>query len=534
MTKRLNTLIVISVFWLSAAYAENKISNVVVFSDRAEVTRVSSVSCKDNKVAVDFDNLPVSIDTRTLRAEASGKAKAVGTSHSKVTLEKSFDQRIAKNQEDLEKLRQELRVIEEQISSQSEKSAGLNKYAEYFLQLAQEEARGIRPNIGNWAKVFDMLFKEGGQYADQRQKLLDKKRELTREIDKIQRILSSYAQNNRKDVLNVVVSVVCNGQKKTNVSLSYVIGGATWKPEYDIRFLPSTRAKTGRGKAELTVSAIIKQASGEDWSNVRLVLSSAKPRLGSEAPKLAPITVRGTKRSKERVLVQAVEERSSLQAGQKHGRVGPHAVQLEDKGQAVLLIVPNKVTINSDGRPYWMPVDRVTARARSGLVTIPKLSEYVYHLVKMKNPAPYPLLPGKLNAFRAHSFVGSTMIAFTAPGEEMEISLGIDSEVKVERKDLLKKDRSPGWWSSTKHIDQSYRIILTNQAKSSLEVEVRENIPVSKTEQVEVELDKDKTTRGYKLDDYRGFISWTRRIKSAKSESLDLTYSIHLPEDWKL
>jgi len=65
-------------------------------------------------------------------------------------------------------------------------------------------------------------------------------------------------------------------------------------------------------------------------------------------------------------------------------------------------------------------------------------------------------------------------------------------------------------------------------------VEVRENIPVSKTEQVKVELVKDKTAKHYQFDQHRGFISWTLRLSAGREKSVDLAYTIHLPEDWKV
>jgi uncharacterized protein (TIGR02231 family) len=181
-----------------------------------------------------------------------------------------------------------------------------------------------------------------------------------------------------------------------------------------------------------------------------------------------------------------------------------------------------------------MPVDVVSGPAESMLVCVPKMRPFVYQAVQLKNPAAYPLLGGRIHTYRAGSYVGDTHLEYKAPGEPMELSLGIDEEIKVERKDLAAMDRSPGFLSKTKHLEQAFRILLENRASSRQRVEVRENIPVSKTEDVEVELVKKKTTPGFTLDTHRGFIAWKVSLARGQEKYVDLSYTVHLPKDWEV
>src|SRR5262249_57082874 len=111
------------------------------------------------------------------------------------------------------------------------------------------------------------------------------------------------------------VPVVCRALSQVTATVSYVIGGASWQPEYDVDVTPRGRGKTGPASARLTVGALIHQATGEDWSNVRVMLSTARPKLGSEAPQPAPLVVDGYEEKRDKVLVQAQERREQLQAG---------------------------------------------------------------------------------------------------------------------------------------------------------------------------------------------------------------------------
>ncbi len=514
--------------------AGGKVDRVVVYADRAEVTRSMALVCKAGKADAVFERLPTTVDVRTLRAEASGKAKAIGTSSRVVSLEENRDERVAKLRTDLRKLESRIRKLQDERSAIDTRMQALGYYSSYFEQLVTEQARSAKPDVSLWTKVLDTFRKQRLDAAARQRKLKVALRKLNRERELVQRNIQTLSPSSVAEGLRVLVSVDCKGELHPRVSLSYVVPGATWHPEYDLRFVPIGASRVGRGKAELTVGAVVQQSTGEDWSDVRLLLSTAKPKLGSEAPYPARITVDGNKASDQKVLVQATEKRDKLQGPAGITRGGPQSASLEDRGQSFVLKMPRNVTVHSDGRPYWMPVDVISTRAEAKLVTIPKLSRFVYQVVQLKNPAPYPLLAGRVHSYRGGSFMGDAYLEYKAAGEPMEVSLGMDELLKVERKPLEDSDNKPGAFSSTRKLKQAWWIQVTNTARRMERVEVRENIPVSKIADVKVELDKDKTTKGYDLDSHRGFITWSLDIARGGKKSVQLSYTIKLPDDWKI
>ncbi|MBN1962991.1 MAG: DUF4139 domain-containing protein [Deltaproteobacteria bacterium] len=116
----------------------------------------------------------------------------------------------------------------------------------------------------------------------------------------------------------------------------------------------------------------------------------------------------------------------------------------------------------------------------------------------------------------------------------MEVSFGIDESFKTERLTIKRVNNDPSFLSSTKGMERSYSITITNNSPKRQIVEIRENIPVSKIEDVKVELDKKNTTKGYALDKYRGLITWKLNIPAGKKETIDFGYTIKLPEDWNI
>jgi uncharacterized protein (TIGR02231 family) len=533
----IKTTIAIVALWsfpLVAQAAGGAVDKVVVFADRAEVTRTDLAACKAGKAAVVFERLPTSVDVRTLRADASGKAKSIGTSARIVPLEENRDERVAKLQEEVRQIDLKLRELNELRQGLGEREGSLGAYGSYFQNLVAEDARNAKPDTGKWAQVLDMLRDERLSAGEKRQKLDFQLRKLSRQRELISRNIVTLAPARVAEGLRVQVAVECNGEANPKVSLSYVVPRATWRPEYDLRFTPNGKAKVGRGSAELTVAAVVQQSTGEDWDKVRLILSTSKPKLGAEAPYPARITIRGYKAGEQKVLVDAMEKRDKLAGPAGAVAAAPKSAELQDRGQSFVLELPRRVTVRSDGRPYWMPVDVTKARAEAKLVTIPKMMPYVYQVVQFKNPAAYPLMAGRIHSYRKGSYVGDTQIEYKAPGEPMEVSLGIDEELKVERKSIDPKNRKAGMLSSTKHLERSWWIQVSNNAASRQTIEVRENIPVSKVEDVEVEILKDKTSKGFKLDKHRGFITWQLPINRGKDKKIELHYTIHLPEDWQV
>jgi len=521
----------------AAARAEEKappIDKVVVYADRADVTRAAVASCQAGRAEVHFPGLPTGIDQRTLRADASGKAKAIGTTSRLVALEEDRDARVAALRKELRAADDELGRLREELQGLNERGGGVDGYGNYFQTLAREEARNARPDLGVWDRVLDFVRAERLALAERRVELSVLVRKKARERQRLERRLARLAPSAVAEALTVSVAVECRGEERPRVSLSYVVPGATWKPEYDLRFLPRA-GKVGPGRAELTVAVVVQQSTGEDWQGVELHLSTAKPRLGAEAPYPAPIVIQGYQAGEQKVLVDAMEKRERLAGpGDTGVAAGPQSAAFEDRGQSAMLSMPRKASVLADGRPYWMPLDVVATDASAKLVTIPRLRPYVYHVVQLKNPAAYPLLAGRLHAYRGGSYVGDTRLEYKAAGEPMEVSLGLDEEIRVERKPIEERDREAGALSTKKHIDRAYRFKLSNGARAAAPVEVREGVPVSKTEEVEIEIVKDKTSPGYQLDKHRGVLSWVVDLRPGEKKELDLRYSIHLPEDWQV
>ncbi len=514
--------------------ANPSVEKVIVFSDRAEVTRMARAKCTGKTQNIVFGGLPTTMDSRTLRAQASAPGQVEGFTHRVVQLEESLDHRRAKLEKRADELADQMRQLQNAAQGIQERSDSATSYGRYLKGILQEDLRNSKPAIPMWKKGLEFL---GDEDLKGRKKTLAsqvERRTLQREIDRVARSISTLYSSPHREAVEVTVAMRCRGANQAALRLSYVVPGATWHPEYDVRFRAKSKSGVGKGRAQLTVSVIVQQSTGEDWENVQLILSTAKPKLGSEAPMPAPLWINGREAGTDKVMVQGHERRERVKASGGGGGGGPKAADLDDGGKSFTLKLPHKVTVRADGRPYWMPVDEVSTKAKAARVAIPKVSNYVYRTLRFDNPAAYPLMAGRLNSYRGKAFMGSTRIKYTAPGAPMEISLGIEGDFDVRREVIHKQDRKPKMFQGSRRFERHYRIRVLNQGLFKGTVEVRENMPVSKDENIEVELDRKKTTRGVMVDAHRGFITFEVKVDPGKDSPVDLAYTIRLPKDWKI
>lgn len=515
--------------------ASSAVDRVTVLADRAEVVRVATTRCSDGRASATFSGLPLALDARTLAPSARAPARAIGTTSREVST--AVDDRSrerARVDDELRRVEVQLRGLDDEARTLDERVALLAAYTRHVDPLVREDMRAAKPQLDTWKRSVDQLARDELAARRAQAAISPRRRGLEATRDRLAAERDRLGGPDERVTREVEVAVDCGGASEARVELGYVVPGARWYPEYGVYFTPSGSTKTGRGQVELVVAAQVAQATGEDWSNVELVLSTAKPRLGTEAPLPAPIVVDGRPASSEKVVVAGSEDRSSLSAGSGASGAGPSAAQLEDGGRAFTLRFPGRATVRADGRPYWLPLDTVTTTGEAKLVAVPKLSPYVFQAITLENPARYPLMAGRARLHRGGSFVGEVELPHTGPGVPLELSLGVDGELRMERAELGDLERSPGFLSSTRRIERRLELTLTNQGQGTEKVELRENVPVSKDEALKVTLDAAATTSGFTHDALRGLYTWRVELPRGATKKVRFGYTIALPDSWKV
>ena len=103
-------------------------------------------------------------------------------------------------------------------------------------------------------------------------------RAITHAIQKLQEEQSARAQelalmrtNEQRRTRRIEVEVEAESAVETEISVEYAVYSAGWFPAYDVRQAADEK------KLSLVYYGTIVQGTGEDWKNVQLTLSTAKP-----------------------------------------------------------------------------------------------------------------------------------------------------------------------------------------------------------------------------------------------------------------
>ena len=264
------------------------IRTVTVYPDRALVTREFHTSLEPGRYTLEFDSIPMNLLDKSLRVKAKGTAAAniLDIKEKTITLSPSPDK--------INQLNTDMKTIDIQLNQLSERSKILDKkekYLEYLLQKTLEsistpnpDSKSTKPfSSTDYKNMPDFMETQLNASLKKRWELDEKKRALTEKKNKLQTELNRLNGENGTQAKKVLVNVSVSQAGTLTAALSYLMSNASWSPVYDLRL------SEGEGKDMFTYSARVIQQTGEDWEDVKLILSTARPPEYKDIPSLEPV-----------------------------------------------------------------------------------------------------------------------------------------------------------------------------------------------------------------------------------------------------
>jgi uncharacterized protein (TIGR02231 family) len=166
--------------------------------------------------------------------------------------------------------------------------------------------------------------------------------------------------------------------------------------------------------------------------------------------------------------------------------------------------------------------------------TVPKLHPVVFRVASLVNGAPFPLMPGPVDMFRASGFIGRHMLEQVPQGGAFQLTFGVEESLRVERVVVEELARDEGLFGGRRRFRYAYRFDLANYRERPEVVEVAEHIPVSELDDVKVELDGEKTTGGHTLDSMDGIVSWKVTLAPSEQRSVVLSFHVDVPSSYDM
>jgi uncharacterized protein (TIGR02231 family) len=351
----------------------------------------------------------------------------------------------------------------------------------------------------------------------------------------------------------LVLQVLPAAAQDFPVSISYYTQRAGWNAVYDIR------VNSKANKVKMVYKASVAQTSGIDWKKAKLTLSTGTPSFGVAAPLLSPWLLQlyvpalydemkdAAARHKSQVnTIQSLKSPSldevvvtALQ-GRTPGLTASTATIDPSTLDQFTTFNPGGLQNNYEiDLPYDIPADgtlrNVTIKSMEmdcllKNYAVPRVTSEAFLLAEIANWQNLDLLPGSANIIMDETYVGKTAIDPNTTADTLNLSLGRDRRVALNR--VLVKELS-GQKASGPNTRQTYTYELTvkNNKLSDAVVLLKDQYPLSNVKEMEVKLEE---SGGAAVNAETGVLTWKLALKPGESRKVRFTYSITAPKDKKI
>ncbi len=503
-------------------------TEVKVFLQGAQVTRTASASIPAGASTVVFTGLAHGLDPESIQMTGKGGFTILSVNHRINHLSESprkkevadLQERLRKLHKDqaYEKAMQDVWVNEEQLLNKNSSIGGQqNGLSAAQLTAVNDYVRErLRITKGNWLA--------------QQEKL----NALQEEIAKVQQQMNELQALAPRPTSEVVAEITSGTATSATFTLDYFVQQATWNPAYDLR-------ATGVGRPiELLMKAEVTNNTGEDWEKVELSLSSGNPTLGGVMPSLGPWTLythrpappaaRRNRAHTDDYVGQADRAESmSLKEVQVVSadalRFAP--VRSQQQATTVEFTISTPFSVPSDASPRTIGVKEHDLTATYKHYVTPKLDKDAFLYARTTGWEDLSLLSGEANVFFEGTYVGKSYLELDVPKDTLDISLGRDKGVVVERV-KRKAGNDPALIGGSRTLSVGWDLTVRNNGPVAVDLEVRDQYPLSPQGEIEVKLTE---KGGATVDDRKGLLTWNISVAPKETKKLGFAYTVKHPKE---
>jgi uncharacterized protein (TIGR02231 family) len=507
---------------LQAMTANSQVDSVVVYPHQVLVVRQASVTVTGSGELV-FPGLPGALDDNSVRI------KAPGIRVGEVQVRRGY---LAEPTPEVKRLQARMQELEDQLKGLDDEGAVL-KAKEEFLnsvklgapEIISKELQQGKVAIESWRGALAFVGEELVKVKARQVKLGREREEMQKQVEAARREYNDAkaAVENRKEVrFNFAADA-----GTYELRISYVIANAAaWSPYYELR------ANPGQGKVDVSYFAKLTQRSGEDWENVKVVLSTTTPVLGVTAPEPYPwyLSLVQPERAayKKMEAMPAPGGRFDEVSRQSVASERVEEIQPVETGISLQYVIPGRVSLKSGEQAKKLGLKQIALPAEFEYYTLPRSGQQAYLTGNLVNSSDFVFLAGDGNTYVGDEYTGSTWLPNVASQESTLLSFGIDERVKVKR-ELVKSFKSKGGLlSKTEKQSFVYRTTVENYTQKPITIKVVEQVPVSQQGEIKVTVTKVEP-KFLEEDKDKGTYTWKPTIETKGKFTIDYEFTVEYP-----
>lgn len=514
--------------------ASSAVDAVTVYPDGASVTRLITLDLPAGDNTAILKDFPLTLDPSSLRVEGEAGAKLTIGSIDARPPRAAPPANLPETEKRIEALKDERNGLQGAIDAANAR----RKFAERFANTAPTgigEKGEARP-IAEWRAAFAAVGEEIAAADAAIRDAQLKQRDLDREIARLEQDRAQKPSNR----LEVRIEVAAAAATKATLRVTYAVRNARWVPLYDARL--ETGAKDRKPALELVRRAEITQATGEDWSNVALAVSTVRTARGGSAPELGSLVVQYPQPPRPVAGMMEMPRMPSRAAAPAAKMADDTEERFKaDEQQAtadvsvfqVVFKIPGRVSLNASEGAKSLRVSSVAIAPDLSVRAAPVKDPTAFLEASFKQAEDAPLLPGRVSIYRDGVFVGRGQMAAASKDETVRLGFGADDKVRIERTVLKRNEGSAGLILNTSKTDErAFKTTIRNGHDFPIRIAIEDQLPVSESEEIQVEMLPTTTApTTTNLRDKRGVLEWAFDAKAGEVRDITFAWRIRWPKD---
>src|SRR6266513_1488755 len=502
-----------------AAMAQDasRIASVILYPGSATVERSARVV--PGMARLEISGLPANFDPQTVRVEAGPGVYIGEVSTQDQSRTAASNARESATEEKIQALKDRQAVLE--VDAKSAQMA-----ADYIARLGAPASGTEKPapalNGKSVSEVIEAVRRGGSDAFGRIQKVQVQKREIDKQIRALERDLARL-KSGAKDVRTIAVGV--SAERPGEVRVSYQVNGAGWRPAY------RAGLDSAGSKVSLERQGAISQTTGEDWTNVRLKLSTGQPRLSPQGAEPRPWKLSLYSPSAGAVSESSVRP-AQAPAALMRAKVDELRQETPVEVQTTFTTefeVPGAVSLPSDGRRLTVSLAKLALPVKMRLRVVPRLDAAAVVTAEAERPEGV-WLAGDIQLYRDGNYVGATSWN-PQTSAALVLAFGRDSLVRVKVDRAKDRNGSGGIIGQRNEREVSDLYTLTSHHKTPVELLVLESSPVSTNDQIKVEAKFDPKPTDENWEERQGVVAWARSIAPNQTLKFSVGYAISYPRD---
>jgi hypothetical protein len=554
------------------------LSDVIVYRGQALVTRSIELDLPEGSSEIIVPGLPDKLVSESISAQAPEDVIISSVRYREKRAGEDTRQEVKDLEARIEQGRKEHYQTNRDLEIEQWMFSKLSRYWELPPSIGQADQNRPMLQPQDVEKLVGYLEKKSLEWHQNRVKDELRQQDIEKGLGELERKLQELRAQISNFERQAVISVTQGHKGKTTIKLSYIVEGANWLPQYNLR------AQTVKGLVSVEYNALVFQTSGEDWNDVAVKLSTAQPAMVAASPAVEPMQVKlGTPAPAESLLLKASAPERGLadkdefrdlsqqvqmyqtrrQEAAAKGKMGEQALNLAATSNQILELqadreaaqvirtqskriarvegvsatydIPGRLWVPSKTEQQLVNITSFESKADFAAIGTPILTDYVYMEGNITNDGDTILLAGPASTYRDGEFAGKGQVELVTKGEKFTAGFGVDSQIRISREF---KDKKVDTLFGNRVDKFEYRLAIENYKNTPVKLQLLERIPY--TQDLALEIRDFQTNTPLSADqDYvrtlkdRGILRWDLELapNTVSNKARVITYGYTMKYD---